>query len=253
MSQPASIDRFSPNTDARDGDIDMLIIHYTGMTSGSAAIERLCDPEARVSAHYVIEEDGALYRLVREEDRAWHAGVSSWGGRPLLNDCSIGIEMVNPGHEWGYRAFPEAQMMSLETLVAAIVKRRKIVPERVLGHSDVAPTRKDDPGELFDWPRLARAGLALWPAAADDTDPGRLLDTEGIVTLSRALTTIGYDLTDFGKVLTAFRRRFRPTALDGPPMMRDYLIAREVAARFPALTAPGAPGTVLDEFIQGDG
>ena len=245
MSNPASIDRFSPNTDARDGAIDMIVIHYTGMTSGPAAIERLCDPEARVSAHYVIEEDGALHRLVREEERAWHAGLSAWGGRELLNDCSVGIELVNPGHEWGYRAFPEAQMVALETLVAAIMQRRKIVPERVLGHADIAPMRKEDPGELFDWPRLARAGLAIWPKAADDVDAGRLLDTEGIATFGRALTIVGYDMTDFGKALTAFRRRFRPGALEGPPVMRDYLIAREVATRFPA-TRSDPPVAVPD-------
>ena len=241
MTVPGTLDRPSPNTDSREGPIDMLVIHYTGMTSGAAAIERLCDPEAKVSAHYVIEEDGALHRLVREEDRAWHAGISEWGGRPLLNDCSIGIEMVNPGHEWGYRPFPEAQMIAVETLATGILKRWKIAPERVLGHADIAPRRKEDPGELFDWPRLARAGLAIWPDAADDTDPGRLLDMEGIATLGRAMATTGYDMAEFQPALTAFRRRFRPDALTGPPVMRDYLIAREVAARFPARRIPSEP------------
>jgi len=250
MNLPAAIERPSPNTDARDGRIDMLVIHYTGMTSGGAAIERLCDPDARVSAHYVIEEDGALHRLVREEDRAWHAGVSEWGGRPLLNDCSIGIEMVNPGHEWGYRDFPEAQMHALETLADGILKRWTIPPERVLGHSDIAPRRKEDPGERFDWPRLAHLGLAIWPEAADDPEPGRFLDIEGVMALNRAMTTIGYDLSEFAPALTAFRRRFRPDALEGVPVMRDFLIAREVAARYPAAAARVEPGVILDEFIE---
>ncbi len=234
MTVPAPLDRASPNRDARDGPVDMVVIHYTGMTSATAAIERLCDPEARVSAHYVIEEDGALHRLVPEEARAWHAGVSMWGGRALLNDCSIGIELVNPGHEWGYRDFPEGQMRSLEDLLGDILKRRSIAPERVLGHADIAPRRKEDPGERFDWPRLARAGLAVWPEAASERDPGRLLDMEGVTALGRAMTEVGYDLEDFAAALTAFRRRFRPDALDGVPVMRDYLIAREMAARYPA-------------------
>jgi len=250
MTDLVPIDLPSPNTDARDGAIDTLIIHYTGMTSGAAAIERLCDPEARVSAHYVIEEDGALHRLVREDARAWHAGVSMWGGRPLLNDCSIGIEMVNPGHEWGYRDFPEAQMQALETLAEGIIARHGIAPERVLGHSDIAPRRKEDPGERFDWPRLARAGLAIWPDAAEEREPGRFLDMEGMLTLTRAMATIGYDMDDFGAALTAFRRRFRPDALEGVPVMRDYLIAREVAARYPATTGAPGPTAMLDEFIS---
>ena len=253
MTDLVPLDRPSPNTDARDGDIDTLILHYTGMQSGAAAIERLCDPEAKVSAHYVIEEDGTLHRLVREEARAWHAGVSMWDGRPLLNDCSIGIELVNPGHEWGYRDFPEAQMQVLETLAEGILKRWSIPPERVLGHSDIAPRRKEDPGERFDWPRLARLGLAIWPEAADEHAPGRFLDMEGVTALGRAMAAIGYDLEDFRLALTAFRRRFRPDALEGVPVMRDYLIAREVAARYPATTGPVEPVVILDEFISEDG
>ncbi len=249
MNDLAVLDQPSPNIDARDGGIDMLVLHYTGMRSAAAAIERLCDPEAKVSAHYVIEEDGTLHRLVREEDRAWHAGVSEWGGIPLCNDCSIGVEIVNPGHEWGYRPFPEAQMQALETLAAGIMTRWSIPPERVLGHSDIAPCRKEDPGELFDWPRLARAGLAVWPKAAEDREPGRFLDPEGVIGLSRAMATIGYDMRDFGKALTAFRRRFRPDALEGVPVMRDFLIAREVALRYPVARS-FEPVVVIDDFIS---
>lgn len=224
----------SPNHDDRPAPPDMIVLHYTGMQTGEAALARLRDPAAKVSSHYLVEEDGQIFRLVDEDQRAWHAGVSHWGGRETLNDCSIGIEIVNPGHEWGYRAFPEVQMASVERLVADIIRRRAVPLERVVGHSDIAPTRKEDPGELFDWRRLAVAGLAIWPDAADDSDAGRLLDPEGFVMLSRALKTSGYALTDFQATLKAFRRRFRPAALDGLPVMRDLLIARDIAARWPA-------------------
>ena len=225
----------SPNHDERPAPPDMIVLHYTGMQTGDAALARLRDPEAKVSSHYLVEEDGQVYRLVDEDHRAWHAGVSQWGGQGTLNDCSIGIEIVNPGHEWGYRAFPGPQMASVELLVADIVRRRAIPVERIVGHSDIAPTRKEDPGELFDWQHLAVAGLAIWPEAADESDAGRFLDPEGLVTLSRALAVCGYDLTDFKATLTAFRRRFRPAALVGVPVMRDLLIAREIAARWPAV------------------
>ena len=252
MNELAVIQRPSPNFDAREGEIDMIVLHYTGMETGAGALQRLSDAESKVSAHYVLEEDGRLHNLVRETDRAWHAGVSSWGGRALLNDCSIGIEIVNPGHEWGYRAFPEPQMDALLTLVADIKSRWSIPPERVVGHSDIAPRRKEDPGELFDWPRLASAGLAIWPEAADRATIPRILDPEGIARLSAELETVGYELDDFGKTLLAFRRRFRPTALDGPPEIHDFLIAREIANRYPAKrpvsTAPG----IIDGFNPAD-
>ena len=248
----AVIDRMSPNFDGRDGPITMLVLHYTGMQSGAAALQRLRDEASKVSSHYVIEEDGKIHRLVREEDRAWHAGVSCWGGLPALNDCSIGIEIVNPGHEWGYRAFPDVQMQAVETLGLQIIRRWSIPLERVVGHSDIAPTRKEDPGELFDWPRLARAGLSVWPDVANEVDAGRLLDAEGTGALARAMETFGYDLSDFGKALTAFRRRFRPTALSGPPVMRDYLIARELSARYPVMALPSGPVASADAFIPED-
>lgn len=229
------IDAPSPNHDARIEDPDMIVLHYTGMQTGAAALERLRDTEAKVSSHYLIEEDGQVYRLVNEDRRAWHAGVSHWAGVDTLNGCSIGIEIVNPGHEWGYRAFPEVQMQAVERLVADIIRRRAIPLERVVGHSDIAPTRKDDPGELFDWRRLAVAGLAIWPDAADEDEAGRLLDPEGFATLARALSVGGYSVEDFTATLKAFRRRFRPKALEGLPVMRDLLIAREIAARWPAI------------------
>ena len=159
----------------------MVILHYTGMQSGQAAIDRLRDPEARVSAHYVVEEDGRLFRLVDEERRAWHAGKSFWKGETDINACSIGVEIVNPGHEFGYRAFPDAQIETVIRLLDDIRGRWSIENTRILGHSDVAPARKEDPGELFPWKRLAEQGHGLWfepvpapgPALTSSPPPAR--------------------------------------------------------------------------------
>jgi N-acetylmuramoyl-L-alanine amidase len=210
----------SPNHDARPagGIVDMLILHYTGMTSGDAALARLTSPEAKVSAHYVIEEDGAIWRLVAEDRRAWHAGISFWAGRRDINGHSIGIELVNPGHEWGYRPFPEPQMAALEALAQDILTRHAIRPEFVLGHSDVAPQRKEDPGELFDWARLAQTGIGLWPDFA--TAPRDTPEDAGAA--QRLLAAIGYEVPQTGAlddatraVLTAFQRHFHPALCDG--------------------------------------
>jgi N-acetylmuramoyl-L-alanine amidase len=210
-------ERPSPNHDARPeaAGIDMLVLHYTGMKTAAEAIDRLCDPAAKVSAHYVIDEDGTVWRLVEEGQRAWHAGVSFWQGTETVNAVSIGIELVNPGHEWGYRAFPEAQMASLETLARALLQRHPIPADRVVGHSDVAPLRKQDPGERFDWPRLARLGIGLWP-----TEPApAAID---IASAQAMLSSIGYSVPRSGvlddetrHVLVAFQRRFRPRRIDG--------------------------------------
>src|SRR5271169_3835913 len=163
-------ERPSPNHQHRSepAHIDMLVLHYTGMQTAREAIERLCDPSARVSAHYVIEENGTIWRLVPDARRAFHAGRSCWAGESDLNAVSIGVEIVNPGHEWGYCPFPEAQMAAVERLGRDILDRHPIPPDRVVGHSDIAPDRKTDPGELFDWPRLARAGIGTWPEPATD-------------------------------------------------------------------------------------
>jgi len=202
------IDRPSPNRDSRgDATIDMLVLHYTGMQSGEAALARMCDPAAKVSAHYAIDEDGTVYAMVPEEARAWHAGVSYWAGARDINARSIGIELVNPGHEFGYRAFPAGQIVSLVELATAILARRPIPPWRVVGHSDVAPMRKEDPGELFPWKQLAAEGIGLWPVRGDD--PGEARVTE-------LLERYGYDPgVPVGKNLTAFQRHFRPTRVDG--------------------------------------
>jgi N-acetylmuramoyl-L-alanine amidase len=196
------VQRSSSNHDGRptEGAIDMLVLHNTGMPTAEEALARLCDPSAKVSAHYVIDEDGTVSALVAEGRRAWHAGLAYWAGQRDINACSIGIELVNPGHEFGYRAFPGAQMAALETLCLGILARHPIPPHRVLGHSDVAPARKEDPGELFDWSRLARAGIGLWP------EPGR-----GEADLAR----FGYDVSDPELAATAFQRHWRPGKVDG--------------------------------------
>lgn len=198
------IQRPSPNHDERTAPVDMLVLHYTGMASGEAALERLCDPAAKVSAHYTIDEDGAVYAHVPEARRAWHAGVSHWAGVDNVNARSIGIELVNPGHEFGYRAFPEPQVAALIELAHDIFTRHTIAPWHVLGHSDVAPARKDDPGELFPWERLARDKVGLWPHG-----PAGEVGAE-------ALTDYGYDAcAPQDKVITAFQRHFRPAKLEG--------------------------------------
>lgn len=156
------IEAASPNFDARTATPSILVLHYTGMRTGEEAIARLRDPDSRVSSHYVVEEDGRIFRLVAEERRAWHAGVSFWRGRRNVNGDSIGIEIVNPGHEFGYRPFPEAQVAAVTDLIADIRTRWSIEDRDIVGHSDVAPTRKDDPGELFPWKRLAEAGHGVW-------------------------------------------------------------------------------------------
>lgn len=204
------VDRPSPSFDERALPVTMLVLHYTGMADAAAAIDRLTDPEAKVSSHYVVDEAGVVFRLVAEDKRAWHAGRSFWRGISDVNSASVGIEIVNPGHEWGYRPFPKAQMNALIPLVADIVRRHGIAPENVVGHSDIAPSRKMDPGELFDWPRLARLGLAVPRPGRNLTDPhwtpaGFLL----------ALERYGYDVADGPAAVRAFQRRFRPEAVDG--------------------------------------
>jgi N-acetylmuramoyl-L-alanine amidase len=218
------IPRPSPNHDSRDGaPIDMLVLHYTGMQSVEAALSRLCDPAAKVSAHYTIGEDGAVYAHVPEERRAWHAGVSFWAGQRNLNANSIGIELVNPGHEFGYRAFPEAQIAALKTLCHGILSRHPIPPARVLGHSDIAPARKEDPGELFPWEELARDGIGQWPSPAQGFRP------------ASDLPVFGYDPeAPSDKAITAFQRHFRSQELSGT-------WDQDCGARLAALLANSVP------------
>lgn len=230
MTAPVLRERFSPNH-AERGDparIDMLVLHYTGMRCAAEAIDRLCEPAARVSAHYVVDEDGTVWRLVPEIRRAFHAGVSCWTGERDLNHVSIGVEIVNPGHEWGYRPFPERQMHAVMQLCRDILRRRSIPADRVVGHSDIAPARKTDPGELFDWPLLARSGIGLWP------EPGRTVSVAR-VNRDRALAdlaAIGYCNAADEPAIAAFQRRFRPRCCDGKLDVETALRIAEVRVTY---------------------
>lgn len=200
----------SPNWDERALPVSMVVLHYTGMRDADEALERMCDPLAKVSAHYMIDEQGSVIQLVEEEKRAWHAGRSSWRGVTDVNSASVGIELVNPGHEWGYRPFPDAQMEALVPLLADIVKRHDIPRANVIGHSDVAPARKQDPGELFDWETLARMRLAL---PVPKPRIALIYDNPGAFYL--ALERFGYDISDGPAAVRAFQRRWRPHRIDG--------------------------------------
>jgi N-acetylmuramoyl-L-alanine amidase len=204
------IDTPSPNFDERSLPISMIVLHYTGMPDAAGAIARLTSPEAKVSSHYLIAEDGQVVRMVPEEKRAWHAGKSYWRGITDVNSASVGIEIVNPGHEFGYRPFPDEQIASLIPLVSAIKERHGVGRGDVVGHSDIAPRRKSDPGELFPWEALARRRLALPSPTRDLMDPF-WTDAGFILALER----FGYDVTDGHKAIIAFQRRFRPNKIDG--------------------------------------
>ena len=218
------IDAPSPNFDARRGPPDMVVLHYTGMQTGEAALARLRDAEAKVSSHYVVEEDGRIFRLVPEERRAWHAGRSFWKGERDCNAVSVGVEIVNPGHEFGYRPFPEVQIAAVIDLLDGIRERWTIPDGRIVGHSDVAPDRKQDPGELFPWRTLAEAGHGLWaePAAAPGAPLGVGDEGPGVFALQAGLTRLGYDSAPSGRfedetatIVTAFQRHWRPRQVDG--------------------------------------
>lgn len=216
------------NVEARRGvdKPDLLILHYTGMSSTAKAIDWLCRAESGVSCHYVVAEDGVITQLVPEAFRAWHAGQSFWRGVTDINSASIGIEIQNPGHEDGYPEFPEAQMRSVVALAQDIAHRHGIAPEAVLAHSDVAPERKIDPGEKFDWHRLAKAGVGRIVRASpiNDADAGLELgsDDPRIARVQMLLSSYGYDSPISGvlddktsKVLRAFQLHFRPKRVDG--------------------------------------
>ncbi len=217
----------SPNQDDRPEGmpIDMIVMHYTGMLTAADALRRLRDPVARVSAHYVVEEDGTAWRLVEERRRAWHAGVSYWRGMTGLNDRSIGIEIVNPGHEWGYRPFGALQMAVVCDLCLEILSRHPVPARNVVAHGDIAPERKQDPGELFDWEGLAMNGVGLWPEDVPDLGTGGVRrDATSLGEARAALATIGYRVVaegaldpDLATVLRAFQRHWRQEAITGEP------------------------------------
>ena len=221
------IEHPSPNHDARPAGtpIDILVLHYSGMPTGAAALGRLCDASAKVSAHYVVEEDGRVFHLVDEKRRAWHAGVGAWRGHRDINARSIGTEIVNPGHEFGYRAFPAKQMAAVRDLARDIMGRHKIPARNVIAHSDAAPERKEDPGELFDWAYLASKGVGLWPKIRATTRGRTFKQGErdpAIADAQAKLARWGYDVPTQGeldaktaRVLVAFQRHFRQTRFDG--------------------------------------
>lgn len=217
----------SPNREARVGGRvpDMLVLHYTGMQTCEAALDWLTREESRVSCHYLIDEEGRIAQLVAEEERAWHAGQSLWAGEMDLNSCSIGIEIHNPGHDFDYPDFPDVQMQAVEALCRDILARRRIPPDRVLAHSDIAPGRKRDPGEKFDWCRLGRAGIGLWVEPAplgEDAGLGVGDENDAVAALQAKLIEYGYGAEPTGtfgrgleQVVQAFQRHFRPERVDG--------------------------------------
>jgi N-acetylmuramoyl-L-alanine amidase len=216
----------SPNHGERlRGPTDALILHYTGMATGEAALGLLCGPEAQVSCHYLVWEDGRIWQLAPESRRAWHAGMSYWAGETDLNSRSIGVEIVHPGHIGGSPPYPEAQIAAVIALCQDISRRLKIRPERILAHSDIAPARKKDPGEFFPWPRLHAAGVGHWVAPAlirpgPAYEPGAMGPPVGA--LQKMLAAYGYDAPASGvyddatrAAVAAFQRHFRPERVDG--------------------------------------
>ena len=218
----------SPNFDERADAThpDMIVLHYTGMQFGHEALHRLCDAKARVSSHYVVLETGATVQLVPESKRAWHAGVSSWGGDTDINSRSIGIEICNPGHDFGYPDFPVRQIAAVTALCRSILTRNTVRPENVVAHSDVAPSRKRDPGEKFPWQRLAHSGVGLWIAPSKIVGNGEALkpgdEGDKVAGLQQLLAAYGYGVEVTSRydaatteVVTAFQRHFRPARVDG--------------------------------------
>lgn len=239
----------SPNHGRRaDGaPVDMVVLHYTGMPTAEEALQRLCDPRTEVSAHYLVNEDGTILQCVPESRRAWHAGVSFWKGETDINSRSIGVEIVNPGHEFGYRAFPDAQVEAVIALVGDICRRHDIHPWMVLAHSDIAPDRKEDPGELFPWDRLAEAGIGLYATpfpirtglVMQEGDSGQPVEA-----LQSMLALYGYRLDINGsfdektrQVVAAFQRHFRPAQVDGVADQSTIETLHALLQKLPSLGA----------------
>jgi N-acetylmuramoyl-L-alanine amidase len=243
--------RPSPNHGERANgrEPDMILLHYTGMEDADTALQRLCAVESGVSAHYFVHEDGRIVQMVPEERRAWHAGHSFWAGETDINSCSIGIEIHNPGHDFGYPDFPPRQVAAVISLCRAIMLRRAVPADRVLAHSDVAPERKQDPGEKFPWRLLAESGIGHWvnPAPLMDSPNFEMGDRgEAIAKLQTALARYGYGLPTDGYfdektrcVVAAFQRHFRPTRIDGVLDSSTLITLRALLE-----TQPSPPATV---------
>ena len=237
---PRIVARSSPNFGPRRGGAvpDLVVLHYTGMATAAAAIERLIDPASEVSAHYLIGPDGRAVRMVAEEMRAWHSGAAVWGGVTDVNSRSIGIEIANPGHELGYPPFPEAQISGLEVLLAGILARHAILPDRVVSHACVAPGRKRDPGEKFDWRRLAQQGLSVWldPEPVKSPPPGPV----DAARFQAAALRFGYGVPDSCEwceqtcaAWRAFVMRFLPSYTGAPPHWAGVLHIERLATHWP--------------------
>lgn len=233
----------SPNFGVRKGPLDMLLLHYTGMASAEAAIDLLRDPKSEVSAHYVVLEDGGIVQMVREAARAWHAGVSCWDGETDINSRSIGIEVVNGGHDFGLPDFPEVQIAAVIALCRDIIARHRIKADRVLAHSDVAPARKEDPGEKFPWGVLHAAGVGhLVPEAPGRTGGFLMTGDQGppVAALQAMLELYGYGIAPTGaydaataQVVAAFQRHFRPSRVDGVADASTVTTLRDLIATRP--------------------
>ena len=248
----------SPNCGERSKgrEPDMILLHYTGMPDAQGAIERLCTAGTNVSAHYIVLEDGGILQCVQESKRAWHAGASSWAGEEDINSCSIGIEIVNSGHDWGYPDFPSRQIAAVIALCRGIMLRRKVPSHRVLAHSDVAPARKKDPGEKFPWHFLANSGVGHWVQPAP-TRRGEALMlgtvSDDVHNMQMALAKYGYGLLLTGnydgptmEVVTAFQRHFRPGRIDGIADYSTLTTLHALLASLPTVntggrSAPHAP------------
>ncbi len=241
----------SPNFNDRKLPIDMLVLHYTGMESGMAALERMRDKQAEVSAHYMIWEDGRIIQLVDESKRAWHAGVGIWQGDTDLNSCSVGIEIVNGGHnvllaDGSLPPYPDVQIKAVIALSAAVVARHNIPQNRIVGHSDIAPARKEDPGEHFPWVRLANTGIGLWPEPVETLSSGLHMIGRGlgrgdkgapVERLQEMLARIGYGIVANGTYDThtqacvlAFQRRWLPSRLTGQADLETLRVMMAVLA-----------------------
>jgi N-acetylmuramoyl-L-alanine amidase len=231
---------------------DMILLHYTGMPDAEGALARLCTAGTDVSAHYVVLEDGRIVQCVPEAKRAWHAGIASWAGEDDINSCSIGVEIVNRGHDWGYPEFPLRQIAAVIALCRGIMLRRNVPAHRVLAHSDVAPSRKKDPGEKFPWHSLANSGVGHWVQPApiiggEGIKSGTI--NEGVRDLQQALARYGYGISTSGKydiatteVVTAFQRHFRPARVDGIADHSTLATLKALLASLPTQTAAVAAG-----------